>query len=347
MKPQETKNKMGEIEFRRKLFSEQILGKNEFDGALQYTNIESILLERMAKTESDFNILFKKIKIPNFYLEIGAERCQRDLVLENNFNVSGAAFDISYDMLKSCEYYGNKFAKNKLPMRICGDAYLLPFKSNSIPFVFGYEMLHHFPDPTPIIKEVFRVLEPGGSYYFDEEPFKQFLHFPIYKKRLANSNISGNSIYNRILNLMDSIFLDENFVEQDYDVIENHDISIAKWKSSFSDFYSSDIKLMTKKKLEISINSSFGLKYFIAFLFGGIINGLCKKQGGPLKEGKNTIIDTIICPNCLQNKEEHNLFKKESFYICNICNHEYPIKDNILFLLTPDKRRNYYPNLEF
>ncbi len=98
------------------------------------------------------------------YIEIGAERCQRSLVMENDLACTGIALDISFDMLRCCEYYAHRFNKPRLPLRICADAYRLPFASGSVPFMFCYDTLHHFPDPVPVIKELFRVLSPGGPF---------------------------------------------------------------------------------------------------------------------------------------------------------------------------------------
>ncbi|MEN4006265.1 MAG: class I SAM-dependent methyltransferase [Methanobacteriaceae archaeon] len=141
--------------------------------------MKKILSDRMKKTFEQMILLKESGAVLSPYIEIGAERCQRSLVMENDLKATGAAIDISYDMLKSCDYYKDVFNKSKVPLRICCDANNLPFITNSIPFVFCYETLHHFPDPTPILKEIHRVLSPGGHFFFDDEPYKKVLHIQL------------------------------------------------------------------------------------------------------------------------------------------------------------------------
>ena len=176
-------NKKGEVEFRRELVKKQVDGKEVLPGEYDAQAIGEILLGRMEKTRERMAALIAEGVIATPYLEIGAERCQLSLVMENDLGCSGAALDISFDMLKSCEFYGEKFFKPRKPRRISADAYRLPFLSASVPFVFCYETLHHFPDPVPVVREVLRVLTPGGIFFFDEEPYRQMLRLGVFKKR--------------------------------------------------------------------------------------------------------------------------------------------------------------------
>ncbi len=47
---------------------------------------------------------------------------------------------------------------------ICGDAFCLPFASQSFDFVVANSLLHHFPELDRATAEIARVLRPGGSY---------------------------------------------------------------------------------------------------------------------------------------------------------------------------------------
>ena len=49
-----------------------------------------------------------------------------------------------------------------------GDAALMPFPSNSLDGVIEYGILHHVPHWQQAIREVARVLKPGGIFYFDD-----------------------------------------------------------------------------------------------------------------------------------------------------------------------------------
>ena len=68
----------------------------------------------MKKTHDQMTLLQKLNITLSPYIEIGAERCQRSLVMENDLGLSGgAAIDISFDMLRSCNHYQDIFNKVK------------------------------------------------------------------------------------------------------------------------------------------------------------------------------------------------------------------------------------------
>ena len=49
-----------------------------------------------------------------------------------------------------------------------GDAVCLAFKTGTLDAVFGFGFLHHVPDWRSALSEIYRVLKPGGIYYFEE-----------------------------------------------------------------------------------------------------------------------------------------------------------------------------------
>jgi uncharacterized protein YbaR (Trm112 family) len=50
---------------------------------------------------------------------------------------------------------------------IVGDVHALPFKSDSLDFVFGGAVMEHLPRPRDAADEMYRVLKPGGYVYAD------------------------------------------------------------------------------------------------------------------------------------------------------------------------------------
>lgn len=70
--------------------------------------------------------------------------------------------DISEDALKVARRYD--FTKKVSYLR--GDAYKLPFNKNSFDVVCAMDFLEHVEKPNEIIKEVSRVLKPGGQFLF-------------------------------------------------------------------------------------------------------------------------------------------------------------------------------------
>lgn len=302
MKVQPGSSKKGEIEFRRRLAMQQVEGEEILPGEYSSSEIESILADRMRKAFEHLSALKREGKKLSPYIEIGAERCQRSLVMENDLACSGAALDISFDMLRSCEFYGEKFSKPRKPLRICADAYRLPFLSASVPFVFCYETLHHFPDPAPVVEEINRVLSPGGVFFFDEEPYRQILRLGVFKDK-GHAHRPGEKD-----NLARKIFrhylVREVPNELDFGIIENHEITIKEWEKALSCF--EERELWLNSILGISVGKGFhgfSPRYLLASLNGGTIGGICRKAGRQ-EENAKSIEDVLACPDCAPAVEE-------------------------------------------
>ncbi len=349
MKQQPDKAQKGEIEFRKKLAQQQISGEHFFEDEYDAKGIETILAERMKKTYDHMISLKKQNIVLSPYLEIGAERGQRSLVMENDLEANGAAVDISYDMLKSCDHYKMAFHKNKVPLRVCCDANNLPFMTGSIPFVFCYETLHHFPEPTPIVKEIHRVLQPGGHFFFNEEPFKKVLHINLYNaEKLNSSKPAKRGKLRKIKTVFDIFFAKKTCNETDHDIIENDDISLKAWKKTLGLFEEKNVNLHSNA-IRKSINTQLFhpkkySQYLLAYLFGGEISGVCRKSGSPnVKE--TSIEDVLICPSCAKGGHESMLSRKSSLLSCKECGNTYPILDGVVFLFVPEKLEELYPEI--
>ena len=344
MERQRIESQKGEVAFRKKLYLQQIEKVTVFDNEFDAAGIENVLKDKMKKTADQMTLLQKQDFVLSPYLEIGAERCQRSLVMENDLGLNaGAAADISFDMLKSCDHYRNVFGKAKSPMRICCDANNLPFLSGSIPFVFCYETLHHFPEPTPITREIYRVLLPGGCFFFDEEPYKQVLHINLYKgKKIYSEESLNRSTFRRVL---DHFFCVRNCNEAEHGIIENEDITLQLWKQALTHFDAKDVKLIPFNGLASDLfQPNSYLKYFAAYSLGGNISGICRKAG---MEGAKIrpIHDVLICPSCREKGSENLLNRKDPLFVCPECSKTYPVVDQVLFLLSYDRFAELYPQI--
>jgi len=343
MDKQSSLSQKGEVTFRRKLYLQQVEGQNEFNDEYNATAIEEILKTRMVATLEQISGLKQRGITISPYLEIGAGRGRRSLILENDLNSKGIIADLSFDMLKSANHYAKVFNKPNIPFRVCCDVNNLPFKTGSIPFVFCYDTLHHFPDPTPIVAEVHRVMTPGAHFFFGQEPFKKILHLDLYKSDKAYSEkYLKSSKLKKIINF----FLAERVGnENDFNVIENEKITIKKWKKIFSAFNDQAIKLVSLGKIETKI---FGqknyLKYLLNFLLGGNISGTVKKPGSTDKEIA-TLDNFLICPDCLKNKQEKQLEKRDNSWVCPHCQQKFPIFEGVTFLLENEKFKELYPEI--
>lgn len=73
---------------------------------------------------------------------------------------------------------------------VLGDAERLPFKDNSFPMVICTDVLEHFPDPHKPLKEIFRVLAPGG-FLVGSVPVQS----PIWSLRFLSSTHPGEPFH--------------------------------------------------------------------------------------------------------------------------------------------------------
>ena len=342
LEKQSVANQKAEIEFRKKLVLQQIDGENFLKDEFDARSIEDILANRMQKTQKQMTMLTDQQISLSPYLEIGAERCQRSLVMENDICATGIAADISYDMLRACDYYKEVFTKSNIPVRVCCDVNNLPFATDSIPFLFCYETLHHFPNPSPVVKEVHRVLLPGGYFFFDEEPYKQNLHAHLYKKRIHAGGARNRNI---IIKILDYFFSETTCNEVDHGIIENHQISVKLWKHALEPFDEKNVTLNSVRiiRSELFDPSSY-TNYLLAYLLGGNISGLCKKSGN-LVQKTDSIYNLLVCPSCREMNDDIKLERKDTFFACPKCGKVFPVVEGIVFLFSYNKLEELYPEI--
>jgi SAM-dependent methyltransferase len=76
-----------------------------------------------------------------------------------------------------------------------GDVRALPFGDAALSVVLSGGLLEHFRDPAPVLREMARVLRPGGLFYADIVPRKVSLYRWAERARMARDEHLAEGIY--------------------------------------------------------------------------------------------------------------------------------------------------------
>lgn len=330
---QSIKNKKAEVQFRTLLKEGKFKHQEPSDQELV-----KILEERVEKARTTFARLKNKgIKL-SLFLEIGAERGQRSMLLASEFNADGYMLDISLESLQSADALKSQINLSVIPQPVCADAEALPFPDNSFAFVFTYQTLHHFPNPSPILKEIYRVLTPGGAFFFDEEPVRQLINLRLWRRptklRWWEKMLKATTLLHFISEIGKS--------ETEAGIIETA-FDLKTWQKALDIFDEADVTLSVfpfglPQTIKKSKNPNWLIPpktiNFLVDLMGGGIAAICTKKG-TLKP-KRPVFTCSSCPSHSQ------LQRKKQYLLCPNCKDIYPIAHNIPILIEKNLRKKLY-----
>ncbi|HZK13471.1 MAG TPA: class I SAM-dependent methyltransferase [Desulfobaccales bacterium] len=101
-------------------------------------------------------------------LEIGCGRGAGACLIQEEFHPASLhAFDLDQRMIRLAGRYLKSGAKDQICFYV-GDASTLPYRDGVLDAVFGFGVLHHLPDWRAGVREIARVLKPGGIYFLEE-----------------------------------------------------------------------------------------------------------------------------------------------------------------------------------
>jgi ubiquinone/menaquinone biosynthesis C-methylase UbiE len=111
-----------------------------------------------------------KVSLPvnGTFLEIGCGRGAGACMLLQEFRpLAIHAMDLDEGMISEATGYLTPVQREKISLYV-GDTYHLPHRDASMDAVFGFGVLHHLPDWRGGLREIARVLKPGGVYFLEE-----------------------------------------------------------------------------------------------------------------------------------------------------------------------------------
>jgi ubiquinone/menaquinone biosynthesis C-methylase UbiE len=101
-------------------------------------------------------------------LEVGCGRgAGACLIMEKFRPVLLHALDLDYRMICQALCYLNPEQRRCISFYV-GDVFHLPYRAGALDGVFGFGVLHHLPDWRGGLREIARVLKPGGFYFLEE-----------------------------------------------------------------------------------------------------------------------------------------------------------------------------------
>jgi ubiquinone/menaquinone biosynthesis C-methylase UbiE len=114
-------------------------------------------------------------------LEIGCGRGAGACLIQAEFNPAIMhAFDLDQRMIDRAGRYAKARRQDKISFYV-GNALWLPYRDRVLDAVFGFGVLHHLPDWRGGLREIARVLKPGGIYFL-EEFYPQLYHNFLFQR---------------------------------------------------------------------------------------------------------------------------------------------------------------------
>lgn len=285
------------------------------------------------------------------FLEIGANAGHSSYMLANQYGGEGFALDISEDSLRYGIALQEKWNLPKAPVLVSGDALHLPFADNSLRFVCAFQMLSQFMDIESVFLEVKRVLQPGGIFFFAEEPMRRLLTARLYRcpyydtmkpweRKLADWGLLG--------------FLVKDVIgahqEESFGIKQNHRMYLSDWHHLVTKHFTDHRYNMfvpergwaekLVKKVAIKLDPH-GSEWRAARLMGGTLAAMCRKAGeAPASTYNPHNFESILhCPDCAHSLERdaHQTLR------CTNCSYEAAKNEGVYNLLPSADKRELYP----
>lgn len=152
------------------------LRKPEGDFAAQ------IAIEMNKANESLYNLLVSNLRLfpGSRVLEIGFGNGKwMDKLFQLQPNLTMAGLDYSEEMVNEASTYQNERIKNNQLKLHWGNSSGMPFQAAQFDHIFCINVVYFWEDPVAHLKEIFRVLKPGGTFLPVIRSRKSMMNFPF------------------------------------------------------------------------------------------------------------------------------------------------------------------------
>ncbi len=285
------------------------------------------------------------------FLEIGSNVGHTSYMLANEFGASGFALDISADSLRYGIALQDRWRLSRAPIRVAGDAVNLPFADGSLRFVMAFQMLSQFMNMESVFLEVKRVLAPGGTFLFAEEPLKRLLSLRLYRCPYYNTMKPWErKLYD--WGLLGYLVRDVIGARQEesFGIRQNHSMGLKDWhKLVHKHFTDAEYEIFVPergwgervvKQAAMRVDP-FGSEWRAARLLGGTLAAVCRKGGDShqVKFRETEFQAQLRCPDC------HGNLTREALEMlrCENCSYQAPNEGGVYNLLPSADRAELYP----
>lgn len=284
------------------------------------------------------------------FLEVGANAGHTSYMLANEFGAPGFALDISADALRHGIALQQQWGMPNSPVRIAGDALNLPFRDGSLRFVMTFQTLSQFMDLDGIFKEINRVLAPGGTFFFSEEPIRRLLSLRLYRcpyyetmkgweRKLYDWGLLGYIV-------RDVIGANQ---EESFGIRQNHSMYLNDWRALVErHFVAHEFDMFVPERgwgervvKNVAIRADpYGSVWRAARLLGGTLSAVCRKAGESTAAPENASFEQYLrCPDCSGDLT----LAADAGLVCSACSYTAHPEGEVYNLIRSAERAELYP----
>ncbi|MBU0732493.1 class I SAM-dependent methyltransferase [Patescibacteria group bacterium] len=151
------------------------------------TSPEALLKQKKGTINYHQENIFPSLDLSGTVLDLGAGFCWLGALIDTKFSDTEViCSDVSLKGLEAGKDLGEHMGAD-IKAFVRAQAYALPFADNSFDVVVSHAFLHHVDDLRLTLKEIYRVLKPGGKYIATGEPASARLFMPLYRVRLERA----------------------------------------------------------------------------------------------------------------------------------------------------------------